>query len=315
MKARKELTNEFTGLWNRQIADSVWTFLPEAVREILPADVPKEALVREISGRTTSGLIMWNVGRALGVRPAALPKVFFEGKAIASVVCDKADLSGVSFDGSTIHDVIFERCELLGTTFHGARIKKIKFIDCGKGAAFDKELLVDDDSEVTMVRGVDAGHEVYVGPQIAKIVGELRGETTPRAKLPTDLAKQALVVILTSLFKADKHRLDYPEKQKIENRLRAWLQTFDLTQEQTRELLRAFSEGFEELKHEGWICQNPNRARTFVPCADHKPEVGRVCKSRSQTQKLGARIERLLLGMSNQQRLPLVAFCRAALKS
>src|SRR6266404_1879041 len=191
-------------------------------------------------------------------QPARVPKMLFEGKVIASVFCENEDLSGASFDGSTIYEVTFDHCNLLKCTFRGALIKKIKFIQCGEGASFDDEPLVDENSEVTIVRTDGAGHEVYLGAEITKVAKEFGGRSVPRVKPPKDIPKQAIAIIFSSLFKADKHRLDYPEKHKIEHRLRAWLSNFSLDQSQVRDLLQAFSRGLGDLKDQGWICLNPN---------------------------------------------------------
>ena len=96
--------------------------LPEAVDEVIPADSKREEIVRGIAAQITSGLVMWNIAKALRFSPTQVPKLLFEGKTVGSLLCEKANLSGVSFDNSTIYDVTFDRCELSGATFRAARI-------------------------------------------------------------------------------------------------------------------------------------------------------------------------------------------------
>jgi hypothetical protein len=222
---------------------------------------------------------MWNVTKALGCSPAEVPKLLFEGKNIASLVCEKEDLSGVSFNRSTIYSVTFDRCLLSRATFHGAKIKKMKFIGCGTDALFDPEPLVDENSEVTVMRTPDSGQEVYVGADISSVLQAFQERPKAKAKPPADFGRRALVLIFVSLFKADRRREDFPEKQKIQNRLRGWLQSFELNHEQGRALLAALSDAVEDLKKEGWICLNPNRPRTLVPCAARKSEIARIVRN------------------------------------
>ncbi len=283
-------------LWNRQIDSTVWKFLPQVVDEMIPTGPDREGIVREIAPQTTSGLVMWNTAKALGFAPAEVAKILFEGKTLGSLVCERVNLSSVSFDKSTIYDVTFDRCDLSGATFRGARIKKMKFIECGSGARFDDEPLVDDESEVTLM-GRPNGPEVYVGTDICKLFDEFRGKPTPRAKPPLDLGKQALFVIVASLFKADRRRLDYHEKFKIENRLRAWLGDFDLTAKKSKDLLAVFVRALDQMRTEGWICKNVNRPRTLLPCTGRQKEVAQIMR----TGKIDAGIPGLQAVLSSLQ--------------
>lgn len=273
LESRKRISQ----FWNRQIDDAVWRFLPEVVDEVIPTALNRREAVREIAAQSTSGLVMWNIVKSLRLSPTEVPKFLFEGKSVGSLLCEKAKLSGVSFDKATIYDVTFDRCELSGTTFRGARIEKMKFIECGPGARFDEEPLVDDRSEVTVVRE-GTGPETYVAGNISKLFDEFRGKAVPRRKPPLDLGKQGLFVIFASLFKADGRRPDYPERSKIENRLRAWLRDFELPSSKTQELLGIFLDALDKLIDEGWICRNINRPRTFLACASRQKDVAQIMR-------------------------------------
>ena len=72
---------------------------------------------------------------------------------------------------------------------------------------------------------------------------------------------------------------DYPEPRKIENRLRAWLNGFELEGTESDQYLGIFMKMFHEFEHRGWICQNPNRPRTRAPCDARAQMIGHIARS------------------------------------
>jgi hypothetical protein len=277
-------------LWNRSVTSTVWKFLPEAVGAAYPSSKPKEDFLREIANTTQSGLVMWNIAKAIGVPPTEIPGLLFEGKQIASLLCQGTDLSGVSFKRATILSATFDKCVMSGASFYEARIEKIKFVQCGQGALFDQVPLTSEESEVTIVRGPGSDEEVYVGEGIPRILGQFMEKEEELKAPPSDLSQQALVLIFRSLFKVDHRRLDYPEKRKIENRLRAWLRGFDLEPEQYTILVRILTGAVDKLGAEGWIERNKNRPRTLVPSNTRMSQVRDIVR----TGKIGTHLTDLV---------------------
>jgi len=272
--------NNVEELWNRRIADTTWRFMPAAVGHILAQHVDRDSLLQDIVRRSRHGLLAWNIARALVPAPEAVPRGLFRGKEIASILFEKADLQNMQFNDCIIHDVTFENCSMAGATFSGARIGKIKFIECGFGTVFDSDPIITEDSELVLIRRRDLPAETYVGGEVRAVCKELSGSHVQPIKLPPNLAEQATIVIFLSLFKVDERRLDYPETSKISNRLSAWLHGFQLPERQFKNFLDIFLQIFSSLGDKGWICRNPNRPRTLVPCETRMSTISQIIRNK-----------------------------------
>lgn len=277
----RERGKQLRDLWNRKIYEPAWEFLPESVQQALQGQLDTEKMLRELSQEYRDGLMLWNIARSLG---GPLPHNLFRGKDVAGVVFEHEiqgtilDLQGMVFDDCKMHDVTFIRCNLSGASFRNARIGHMKFLECGTGAVFDDNP-VTDDAEIVLVRSPTQGEETYVGQDIGQALAILSGAGRTPVALPDNMAERAAVVILKSLFKIDGRRLDYPEQRKIENRLRAWLGSYALAEDEVAKYLRTYMDMFESLKKKGWICRNPNRQRTLMPCEKHAQVVTQVVRS------------------------------------
>lgn len=290
MMIRKLLSRKnINELWNRPIKDTVWRFLPEVVMQIGGEHIDSEKIVREVALPSRSGLLTWNIIRALDVPKESYPPDLFRGKRLAGIIFDGEDLRGLSFDGAELLDVSFVKCGLEGTTFRSTTVRKAKLVECGKGALIDESLQVDDNSELLIMRGSGIGSELYTGEDIRRVLREMCEDRTEPIGLPPDVGKQATVLIFSSLFRSDMRSLDYPEWTKIENRIRGWTKTFGLSEEITGELSSLLLRMAVELRDEKWISRNPSRPRTFVPSPKHQriiSEIVRLQKVRGSTRDL-----------------------------
>ena len=280
-------------LWNRRISDAEWRFLPTAVSEICGPTRDPQAVIGEAVRPSTSGLVVWNLVRALGCSPSDLPRNILAGRDLAAIVFEAADLRGMSFDDSVLYDVIFDRSDLRDSTFRNTKIKKVKFIECGHGAIFDRNPRLGEESEVQFIRSKRSAAELYVGDDIVRFLAELTGRELAPAQAPSNLAEQAMLIVFGSLFKKDRRRLDYPEPVKIENRLRAWLQGFRFPDQKAQELSRILEGMLVGLRREGWIERNPNRPRTLVPSGKGLAPMLEAMR-RNRVEGCGAAIEGII---------------------
>lgn len=280
-------------LWNRRIGDAEWRFLPPAVGEIGGKPPSPATFIDDLVRRTRSGLVAWNILRALKCQPRELARDIFAGKDLAGVVFDGTDLRGMVFDRCVLYDVTFDRANMSNTTFRDCTISKIRFVECGRGAIFDENPRLAEDAEIRFVRSRESGTELYVGADIVRFLGELAGREIASVEVPINLAEQAILVVIGSLFKADQKRFDYPERAKIENRLRGWLREFRFREEQARKLVKIFAEMVEQLEDKRLIVKNDNRPRTLMPGESWVP--GMVEAMRKNTTKgLGRVVEEII---------------------
>lgn len=267
--------NLLRDLWNKRIYEPAWRFLKEAVQEAFHGRLDTNKILGELSQQHRDGLMLWNIAQATG---GPLPQGIFRGKDIANVVFEDVKLDGMQFDGSNMHDVTFIRCKLSSVSFKNARIGHMSFVECQPGAVFDDDPLVTDDAEIILIRGAGQPEETYVGQDIGRALAVLSGAKRTRVPLPANMAEEAALVIFQSLFKADCQRLDYPEPAKIEKRLRGWLMSFQLEKDEIQQYLRDFLEMLRDFESKGWICRNPNRQRTLVPCESRKRTVAELVR-------------------------------------
>jgi hypothetical protein len=263
-------------LWNRKIYEPSLALLPEAIQEVFSGQFDASKVLGNLSQRNRDGLMLWNIARSVG---GPLPAGLFRNKHIAGLVFEDADFRGMSFDESTMHDVTFVRCRLSGASFRGCKFGRIKFIECDSGALFDDNPLVSDETEVVLNAGQAVGEEAYFGEDARKALRVVAGAARIRTPLASDLAERAVVIILASLFKRDGRKLDYPEPKKVENRLRGWLRDFELDDEAMESCLELFMDMFKDLMKADWICRNPNRPRTVVPCGDRAQAIVQVVRT------------------------------------
>jgi hypothetical protein len=202
---------------------------------------------------------------------------------LAGLVFDQENLERLSFDEVELLDVVFDRCSLRGATFRSALIHKVKFIQCGAGAVFDDSIQVREDAEVLISRGEEAGTELYTGDACRRVLSELSSGSREAPPLPRDLANRALLTVLSSLFKSDLRRYDYPEWAKVENRLRGWLRTFALPEGIQREVARVLLKLADHLRDEGWISRNPSRPRTFAPSHQREDAISKIVRLQNTT--------------------------------
>jgi hypothetical protein len=212
------------------------------------------------------------------------------------------DLKQMICDDSNLHDVVFLRCDLHGTKFNNVKIGHARFIECTPGAIFDEEpLFTGDDAEITLVLAPGAAEETYRNKNIKQALTLLRGASEKESPklLPPDMGERAALTILRSLYKSDEIRLDYPELRKIENSLRAWLRGFNLSDDNFAQYMSLFMDLYDDLEHTGWICLNPARTRTRMPCETKVPTVGQIVRSGAIPFHLSALRE--LVGRYNQR--------------
>jgi hypothetical protein len=264
---------ELGDLWNRRIEESTWSFLKEAVARVVNERRIDIGILQELGRAHSSGLMLFNVANSIG---GALPVEVFEGKYMSGITFHSMDLSGLSFESCNMHDVGFIRSKLRGTIFRRAKIGRIRFVECDKGAIFDGDPALAEDAEVVLVRREGEGEEVYTGEGIKRALSVMSDEGEALNELPDNVGEQGVVVVFNSLFKSDGRR-DYPEVRKIENRLRAWLAEYRVDEKTRAQLLRSLMEVVNKLMG-GWICRNPNRPRTLVPCDTRAQEVAEVVR-------------------------------------
>jgi len=206
------------------------------------------------------------------------------------------------FDDSNLHDVVFVRCDLREAKFNNAKFGRVRFIESGRGATFDAEpSLTSDDAEISLVSRSGDPEETYRKKHIKQALTFLRGEVAkgPQKPLPPDMGERAALAIFRSLYKSDEIRLDYPELRKIENSLRAWLREYNLSDDHFSQYMSLFIDLYEDLERTGWICSNPARTRTRVPCEARVAIVGQIVRSGSIPIHLTALRE--LVGKYNQR--------------
>jgi len=220
----------------------------------------------------------------MGALGCDTPKNLYEAKDLVGVVFDASApkerrlVSDASFRSSNIRKATFIGCDLAGVSFQNARIGRVRFIECRPGAQFDSNPHFADDAEVTLVRKLGGSEETFVGADISRAFAVLSGKEV-RGSFPQRMGRAALIVVLSSLLKRDKHTHDYPERRKIENRLRAWLSQFNLNELQLKKHLAVSIELFEDLLREAWIARNPARDRTFVPAPTKDREIRAIVRS------------------------------------
>jgi hypothetical protein len=172
----------------------------------------------------------------------------------------------------------------IGAKFNNVKIGHARFFDCIPGATFDADpLLTGDEAEVTLVLASNSAEETYRKKNIKKALALLQGSvrSDPQKPLPLDMGERAIIIIFRSLYKSDEIRLDYPEVRKIENSLRGWLREYNLSDDKLGEYIDLFRKLYEDLERTGWICSNPSRTRTKVPCEARTPNVGQIVRSGS----------------------------------
>jgi hypothetical protein len=281
----KERDVRLRDLWNKKIYEPAWEFLPDAVRDLFGDEKQREAFLTEIGKASQDGLMLLNLAIAIG---GVLPKSLFKGKDMAGVVFenrdagDVLDLRSMIFDNCNLHDVLFSRCDLSGATFHNAKIGHMRFVDCRPGAIFDSTpMFTSDDAEIVLIRSPKRKEEVYTAQNIHHAIAIVSGAARKRNEvlLPQEMARSAAIIIFQCLYKSDGRSLDYPEPRKIENRLRAWLNGFELEGTESDQYLGIFMKMFHEFEHRGWICQNPNRPRTRAPCDARAQMIGHIARS------------------------------------
>jgi hypothetical protein len=266
-------------LWSKELYPTVWEFLPDAVGLLVVKD--KVALVGDVRRSTRSGLMLWNL---VGALKSETPKDFYEGKDVVDIVFDSTGPAQArlpnqaSFLASNLRKAMFIGCDLAGVSFRDARLGRIKFVECAPGAVFDAELKLADDAEVTLVRQRGGEAETYVGDEIRRVLAVLSAQEK-RTQRPGQMGHLATIIILSSLYRVDKRSYDFPERRKMENRVRAWLSGFDLNQAQRRQHLSICMELFEELVGKGWIVRNPARTRTFIANPATDGQVREVVRS------------------------------------
>ncbi|MBS4083717.1 MAG: NACHT domain-containing protein [Rhizobiales bacterium] len=276
----------FRELWNQHIYEPAWQFLPEAIAALIPQDDRRrEEILESLAREYSDGLLLLNVIKAFGMK---IPVKLFEGRVLSNVIFDAEegqrllDLSEVSFDRSELHDVTFARCNLTGTSFKSARIGKIKIDNCQLGAKFDENpAIMSEDAELSLIR--DGEEESYVGDEIKLGLIDVGGgeKKNKPIKPPTNMAELATVIIFKSLFKSDGLRWDYPEISKIENRLRAWIKSFQVSPDVEADLLSSSMDLYKEIENLGWIEQNRNRPRTRVPSNSRTSDIGIIVRTGS----------------------------------
>lgn len=268
-------------LWALPFSDTVWRFLPEAVKRLDSRPVDSGSLLSEIVLPARSGLLAWNIIRALKLTPDQYPRNLFAKKRLAGIVFDRVNLSGLSFDNSELLDVVFDNCDLRGAIFRSCSIGKARFFGSGKGAVLEGSVNVQEDSELQIKRDPNAGVELYKGESIRNALREIFQECRDLVPLPLNIADQAAVLIFSSLFKSDMRMHDYPEWSKVENRIRGWLRAFQLSDESLRNLNGVLLKMADEFRREGWISRNRNRPRTFVPAEARRAIISQVLRSGS----------------------------------
>jgi hypothetical protein len=282
-------------LWDRRLPDTVWRFFPDAITPALRAPQAAQEFLATILKNHKSGRLAWNLLRALGLPRSQWPKTLFEGKSLVGVIFDQEDLRGLSFRGADLSDVVFDRCQLDGADFGGAVLRRVSMIACGLGAVLTSPLRLGEPAELVIVRPSSPGPELFVGSEAGAAFEQLLGRPTLPKPIPDNLAEQAIVRTLSSLFKADLRRSDYPEWVKIENRLRAWVSSLALDERVAPAVARALCTLAAQVREKGWIDRNQNRPRTFVPSAQRHEEILAVV--RKQTVK---GVSRALEDLANQ---------------
>ncbi len=268
-------------LWDRRVPETVWRFFPEAIPSSLRASEAARQFVGRIIGGRRSGRLVWNVLRGLGLPRPQWPTSLFEGKSLVGVVFDREDLRGLSFKSAELNDVVFDRCRLDGTDFGGGVLRRLTMIACGQGATISSRMTLAEPAELTIVRPSSPGPELYVGLEATEALEQLLGKPKEPSAIPDDIAEQAIVRTLASLFKADLRRSDYPEWIKVENRLRAWVSSLGLEEQTAPEVSRMLCALAGRIRDKGWIEQNRNRPRTFVPSSQHHEEILAVIRNRT----------------------------------
>lgn len=293
MLARQLLSRrKIDALWARPLSNTVWRFLPESVKQFSGEALDTPKILSEVVQPAKSGVLVWNVIRAIGLPRGEYPQSLFSGKHLAGIVFDGTDLSGLSFENSELYDVVFDGCNLAAATFRSCTVHRAKFFECGKGALVDESLKVREDSQVEIKRSAQGGVELYKGESIRTALCEIFREQKNLVPLPRNVADKAALLIFSSLFKSDMKRLDYPEWSKVENRIRAWLRSFQLSENQLKAIAALLIRMANELREEGWISKNPNRPRTFVPNEPRRETIasvlrhGTVRNSSSELEKI-----------------------------
>jgi len=215
----------------------------------------------------------------MGLRHAEIPIDLLKGKRLAGLVFDSRDLRGMAFDNAELYDVVFDRCDLRELSLRGATVHRIKFIECGKGIVLDGSTQVGAEAEVIIVRSPELGAEAYVGDSAKRALNELRADQRHLVAVPEDLAERSVVVIFSGLFKHGLTKRDYPEWQKIENRLRGWLSEFQLSDDAVKRIGRLLLKMAATIRDDGWISRNPNRPRTFVPSSRDEDRISRIIRT------------------------------------
>ena len=278
VRALKTADQRFYELWSKELYPTVWEFLPQTVNAAEIKD--HGAFLRSVQQKTRSGLLLWNL---VGAFKCVMPKDLYEGKDIVDMVFDgtapdqRRLVTAASFRGSNLRKATFIECDLLDISFQNARIGRLKFIACTPGAKFDVKPILADDAEITLVRTPGGEEETYAGSEIPGALAAISADDKPAA-LPQRIGHLATVIILRSLFKMDNHSYDYPERRKMENRLRGWLSQFGLTEPQRKQHLAMCMELFDKLIKEGWIVRNPARERTFISNAATEKQVREVIR-------------------------------------
>lgn len=265
-------------LWNRPLGDTVRTFLREVIQSGVVGNLEKEAVLREVAIPARDGLAVWNVVEAVGLAGHEIPRDVLREKRLAGVVFDRSQLDGMIFDDAELLDVVFDRCELRGASFKRTSVQRVKFIQCGTGVVVDRSLRVPEDGEVIIVRSADSGAESYAGEEALRTFLELGGEPLMTTPLPQNVAESAVVVIFGSLFKAGRNARDYPEWQKVENRVRGWVTGLGLEPQAGQALTRLLVRMAGLIRDAGWIQRNPNRPRTFVPSRRDEERIFRIMR-------------------------------------
>lgn len=278
----KENAARVKDLWNRPLYEPARDFLRDTVSELLGGNAAGILLKYRDSSR--DGLMLWNIARSID---QPFPRDLFKGKELTDVIFesdrsgDQLDFKEMNFEESNLHNVVFLRCDLRRTNFKSAKFGRVRFIECVPGAIFDSEpSFTTDDAEISIVLAAGKPEETYARDNIVKSLILLRGaELGPQMPLPTNVGEQAAVAIFKSLYKSDGIRLDYPEVRKIENSLRGWLRGFNLNDEVLDSFVDIFMDLYSDLERGGWICSNPARNRTKVPCETKTASVGQIVRS------------------------------------
>jgi len=287
--ARKDVTQ----LWNRPLRDTLRKVLPDIAANVASPPLESERVLREVVLPISEGLAAWNIVAALRVAREKYPRNLLSRKRLAGIVFDQENLEGLSFDEAEVLDVVFDRCALRGATFRGVVIHKLKFIQCGPGAVFDDSIQIREDTEVSISRGDEAGTELYTGEACRSVLKELSSGPREVLPLPKDLAKRALVTVLSSLFKSDLRKYDYPEWAKVENRLRGWLRLFRMPEGIQKEVARVLLRLADDLRDEGWVSRNPSRPRTFAPSHQREEAVSKIVRLQD-TSGISADLDEML---------------------